>query len=380
MSRLDELFHKLLSGSCTQQEKQELYALLATPEHDTSLQRLLDEAIHSTTEDKAVDEERAEEILSIILQARPQQAKRRTLYRTLTITAAAAAAILALAVVTIRQVQPANTATTPVAEIQSEILPATSGAILTLGNGQTIPLDSQGHGVIARQGGTSVKLGKGTLAYDDVQHGEATFNTLSTPRGRVFRVTLPDGSDVWLNAASSIRYPTSFEGAERTVELTGEAYFDIRPMAGKPFRVKVGDKTEVQVLGTRFNVSAYGNDALIATTLLQGKVAVNQKVLQPGEQAQLISEASAMKIVPADTSQVIAWRNGMFNFENADIREVMKQLERWYDIDVVYENGVPPLRFGGKMERGLTLQQITRILAISNVHCRQEGRKLIITP
>lgn len=378
MSRLDELFHKLLSGSCTQQEKQELYALLATPEHDASLQRLLDDAIQATTEDKAVDDERSEEILSIILQAQPQPAKRRTLYRTLTITAAAAA-ILALAIVTIRQVQPSTQTTTPVADVHSEILPAASGAILTLGNGQTIPLDSQGHGVIAQQGGAAVKLGKGTLAYDNVQPGEATFNTLATPRGRVFRVTLPDGSDVWLNAASSLRYPTSFDRDERTVELTGEAYFDIRPVAGKPFRVKVAGKTEVQVLGTRFNVSAYGNDARIATTLLQGKVAVNRKVLQPGEQAQLTIGAADMKIVTADTSQVIAWRNGMFNFDNADIREVMKQLERWYDIDVVYENGIPPLRFGGKMERGLTLQQIMRILAISNVHCRQEGRKLIIT-
>ncbi|WP_298712177.1 FecR family protein [Chitinophaga sp.] len=379
MSRLDELFHKLLSGSCTQQEKQELYALLATPDHDADLQRLLDEAIVSDTSGKPVDDGRANEILSIILQAQARPAKRRSLYRILRIPAAAAA-VLALAYFGIRELrQPSSTKAVAVSPTAvQDILPAAEGAILTLGDGHSIPLDSQSQGVIARQGGATVKLSGGALAYDNVQTGEATFNTLTTPRGRVFRVTLPDGSGVWLNAASSLRYPTRFDKSDRTVELHGEAYFEITPMANKPFRVKAGGKTEVLVLGTRFNVSAYGNDAQIAATLLQGKVAVNQKVLQPGEQAQV--EGTALRVLKADTLQVTAWRNGMFNFENADIREVMNQLERWYDIDVVYENGVPPLRFGGKMERGLSLQQITRILAISDVHCRLEGRKLIITP
>ncbi len=216
--------------------------------------------------------------------------------------------------------------------------------------------------------------------YDDQQTGAATYNTLSTPRGRLFHVTLPDGSGVWLNAASSLRYPTSFNNEDRTVELTGEAYFDVTPMAGKPFTVKTGNRQEVLVLGTQFNVSAYPEDPVTATTLLQGKVSVQRRVLQPGQQARVSGYTNALQIITADTSQVMAWRNGMFNFENADFREVMQQLERWYDIDVIYENGIPPLRFGGKMERSLTLQQLTRILAISNVHCRLEGRKLIIMP
>ncbi|WP_341838754.1 FecR family protein [Chitinophaga caseinilytica] len=381
MSRLDELFHKLLAGACTPAEKQELYALLAKPEHDADLQRLLDEAILSTTGDeKPVADERAGAILSIILEAQAKPARRKTILRTVAITAAAAAAVAALVWTGVQQMRPAQQPLVKTEETPpQEILPASSGALLTLGNGQTVPLDSLGQGVIAQQGGTSVKLGNGSLAYDDAQPGESTFNTLSTPRGRVFHVTLPDGSGVWLNAASSLRYPTSFDAAERTVELKGEAYFDIRPMAAKPFKVKVNGRTEVLVLGTRFNVSAYGNDPLIAATLLQGKVAVDQRVLQPGEQARITGE-NAIKIVKADTSQVMAWRNGMFNFDNADIREVMKQLERWYDIDVIYETDIPPLRFGGKMERSLSLQQITRILAISDVHCRLEGRKLIITP
>lgn len=380
MSRLDELFQKLMAGACTQQEKQELYGLLAGQEHDDDLHRLLDGAIHATTgEEKPVNDDRASAILSIILQAQAPP-KRRPLLRRLAIGTAAAAAV-ALAVLGIRQLQPATPPAPLAAATHTETYPpATSGAVLTLGNGQTISLDSLEQGVIARQGGVSVKLGDGSLAYDEQQPGAATFNTLTTPRGRVFHVTLPDGSGVWLNAASSLRYPTSFGPSGRTVELTGEAYFDIRPMTGAPFTVKAGDGAEVLVLGTRFNVSAYGNEPRIATTLLQGKVSVNRSVLRPGQQARVSGGGAVTEVVEADTSRVMAWRNGMFNFGDADIREVMQQLERWYDIDVIYENGIPPLRFGGKMERSLSLQQVLRILAISDVHCRLEGRKLIITP
>ncbi|RPE08805.1 FecR family protein [Chitinophaga lutea] len=379
MSRLDTLFRKFMQGSCTQQEKQELFALIAKPEHDAALHRLLDEVIADTDEEKEVDAARAQEILSIILKAGAPPRKRPALLRTLG-KVAAAAAVLGLAFATFHYFNAAPPAAQPQrSAIVQDIPAAVSGAVLTLGDGRKVPLDSLGQGIIAQQGGATVTLAKGALAYNDHDAAEVTYNTLNTPRGRVFRVVLPDGSTVWLNAASTLRYPTSFNQHDRTVELSGEAYFDIQPQAGKPFKVKVGSHTEVLVLGTGFNVSAYQNDALVATTLLHGKVSVNRQLLQPGEQAQLANGSPTLKIMKADTSQVMAWKNGMFNFDNADIREVMKQLERWYDIDVQYENGIPPLRFGGKIERGLSLQHITRILAISNVHCRLEGRKLIVT-
>ncbi|WP_119080610.1 FecR family protein [Chitinophaga alhagiae] len=377
MSRLDELFSRFISGSCTQQEKRELFALIARPENDAALQQLLDGLIAGMDEEKEVDAARAREILSVILKAGTGKSRRSKVFSLLG-RVAAAAAVLALVAAGIRYFQQRPAAVQPAGNIVAQDIPAAvSGAVLTLGDGSKISLDSLGQGLIANQAGTKVLLGNGSVSYNSSQSAAVTFNTLNTPRGRVFHITLPDGSGVWLNAASTLRYPTSFSGADRTVELSGEAYFNISPQAGKPFKVKAAGQ-EVVVLGTGFNVSAYSNDAQMTTTLLHGKVAVNSKVLRPGEQAR-IAEGGALQISRADTSQVMAWKNGMFNFENAGIHEVMKQLERWYDIDVTYENGIPAMQFGGKIERSLSLMNITRILEISNVHCRLEGRKLIVT-
>ncbi|WP_343704131.1 FecR domain-containing protein [Chitinophaga sp.] len=377
MSRLDELFSRFINGSCTQQEKRELFALIARPENDAALQQLLDGLIAGMDEEKEVDAARAQEILSVILKAGTGKSRRSKVF-TLLKRVAAAAAILALVAAGIRYFQQ-RPATAPPAgsPVVQDIPAAVSGAVLTLADGSKISLDSLGQGLIANQAGTKVLLGKGSVSYNSSQSEAVTFNTLNTPRGRVFHITLPDGSGVWLNAASTLRYPTSFSGADRTVELSGEAYFSISPEASRPFKVKAAGQ-EIVVLGTGFNVSAYSNDAQMATTLLHGKVAVNSKVLQPGEQAR-IAEGGALKVSRVDTSQVMAWKNGMFNFENAGISDVMKQLERWYDIDVTYENGIPAMQFGGKIERSLSLMNITRILEISNVHCRLEGRKLIVT-
>ncbi len=377
MSRLDGLFTKYINGSCTQQEKRELFALIALPENDAALKALLDRLIAGMDDEKEVDAARAQEILSVILKAGTGKKTRGKTYRLLG-RAAAAAAVLALMVTGIRYFQQAKETTAPAASPVAQDIPAAvSGAVLTLGDGSKISLDSAAQGVIANQGGTQVTMGKGAVTYNSSQSTAVSFNTLHTPRGRVFHITLPDGSDVWLNAASSLRYPTSFESVDRTVELSGEAYFNISPQAEKPFRVKAAGQ-EITVLGTGFNVRAYNDDAQTATTLLHGKVAVNGAVLQPGQQARTQKDGP-VKISRTDTSQVMAWKNGMFNFENVGIDEVMKQLERWYDIDVVYENGIPAMQFGGKIERSLSLMHITRILEISNVHCRLEGRKLIVT-
>jgi ferric-dicitrate binding protein FerR (iron transport regulator) len=377
MSRLDELFERYISGSCTQREKRELFALIARPENDAALKALLDGFIAGMDEEKDVDAGRAQEILSVILKAGTEKKPRSKVFR-LFRRVAAAAAVLALAIAGIRYFQhTAGTTGSSAGPVAQDIPAAVSGAVLTLGDGSTISLDSAAQGEIANQAGTRVTMGKGAVSYNSSLSTEVSFNTLYTPRGRVFQITLPDGSEVWLNAASSLRYPTSFEGADRTVELSGEAYFDISPQANKPFKVKAAGQ-EITVLGTGFNVRAYKDDAQTATTLLQGKVAVNGAVLQPGQQARTQKDGP-LKVSRIDTSQVVAWKNGMFNFENAGIGEVMKQLERWYDIDVVYENGIPAMQFGGKIERSLSLMHITRILEISNVHCRLEGRKLIVT-
>jgi ferric-dicitrate binding protein FerR (iron transport regulator) len=219
--------------------------------------------------------------------------------------------------------------------------------------------------------------------------GAVTYNTMTTPKGRQFQLVLPDGSKVWLNAASSLRYPTVFAGNERTVEVTGEAYFEVARNATKPFVVKVGHETEVQVLGTHFNINSYKDEANINTTLLEGSVRVLNKgkkaLLKPGQSAQVAMQANqtaGIKIVnDVDMEKVMAWKNGLFNFQDASLQEVMHQLERWYDIEVVYEKGAPEIEFVGKMERSLSLSEVLRGLQISEVHFRiEQGRRLVVMP
>ncbi|MET3876716.1 FecR domain-containing protein [Chitinophaga sp. OAE865] len=279
----------------------------------------------------------------------------------------------------------------PVATKAVEITPGTQGAILTLADGRQVVLDSMASGVVAHQGGTSVVLSDGKLQYDP--SGEAAggiqYNKMTTPKGRQFEVTLPDGTKVWLNAASSIRYPTAFTGNERKVEVYGEACFEVARDAGKPFLVNVNNKASIEVLGTLFNVNAYENEKTINTTLLNGSIKVATHpasiVLKPGQQAQISTASGTNKPVGnieiinhPDMEKTMAWKNGLFNFEGAGIEEVMRQLERWYNIDVVYENGIPDIQFIGEMSRQISLSDLLEILRRTEVDFRVEGRKLIV--
>ncbi len=244
--------------------------------------------------------------------------------------------------------------------------PAKAGALLTLADGSVVSLDSLQANQIQPQGGTMVSVTNNEIVYNDQHASQVTWNTLSTPRGRLFHLVLPDGSRVWLNAESAIRYPTSFDGKDRKVELTGEAFFEVVKNEKMPFKVSIDAQTEVEVLGTAFNIDAYRNEAQIRTTLLNGSVRLNidngaaqpmSSMLRPGEQA-LVPGAgtiSQIQIEKADTAKVMAWRRGIFILEHADIKTVMRQLERWYNIDVVYEKNIPEITFGGKMGRDLSL-------------------------
>jgi ferric-dicitrate binding protein FerR (iron transport regulator) len=258
---------------------------------------------------------------------------------------------------------------------KTDVAPGGNKAILTLADGSVVTLDSAGHRTIMQ----GLRQTGGRLQYDARGNDNAgiSYNTLATPRGGQFQVELPDGTVVWLNAASSLRYPTAFTGKERRVEVTGEAYFEVAKNAELPFRVNVDDRAEIEVLGTRFNVNAYKNEKHLKATLLQGSVRVNRVVLKPGQQALLAENIQVVN--DPDLDKVMAWKNGVFNFEDASLEEVMRQLERWYDIQVVYENGIPNIRFGGKMSRNKTLGQLLRNLQDVGVHFRIEGEKLIVT-
>lgn len=264
------------------------------------------------------------------------------------------------------------------------ITPGKNGAILTLADGKQVVLDSLDNGVIANQNGSKAALKNGQLTYHPTGNasGSIVYNIMSTPKGRQFNMVLPDGTGVWLNAASSIRYPTVFTGTERKVTITGEAYFEVAANAGMPFRVIVGNQAEIEVLGTDFNINAYDNEKTLNTTLLEGSVKIRAKgknvLLKPGQQAQVSTDIKVIN--DADINKTIAWKNGLFNFNDATLEEVMKQLERWYDIEVVYEKGIPDIHFGGGMSKNIPLSDLLMILEKSKVHFHIEGRKLTVLP
>jgi ferric-dicitrate binding protein FerR (iron transport regulator) len=264
-----------------------------------------------------------------------------------------------------------------------EIRPGAKGAILTLADGSQLVLDSLS-GVVAYQNGSQAVLRNGQLSYDPAGKAEGgiAYNTMSTPRGRQFQVNLPDGTRVWLNAASSIRFPTVFTGNERQVEVSGEVYFEVAKNMKQPFRVKVNEQVDIEVLGTSFNVNAYTDEPSVNTTLIEGKVKVmaaeGAVILTPGKQAQVKDGKAGVAM--ADTDKVMAWKNGWFNFEGLSLPEIMRQLERWYDIEVLYPSGVPELALNGEMTMDVTLQGLLRGLKELGLHYKLEGKQLIILP
>lgn len=265
----------------------------------------------------------------------------------------------------------------------NEIQPASKKATLTLDDGAIIQLSDTGSRIFSA-GGTAIAQSGSVLSYQQIQIAESksVYHTLSTPKGGLFETTLQDGTKVWLNTASSLRYPVCFDGPDRIVELTGEAYFEVAQDKNKVFRVKMNEM-EVEVLGTHFNVNAFRDKGDIETTLLQGSVRVKSNsrsaLLKPGEQGRL-STTSVTVSRDVNVSDVMAWKNGLFNFNQKDISAVMNQLSRWYDIEVQYPQGQPEMRFFGEIERGLTLKSVLAILEKSNVKFELNGKKLVVYP
>lgn len=263
-------------------------------------------------------------------------------------------------------------------------MPGGNKAILTLADGSTIMLDDAKNGKVAKQAGAQIaKLTNGQLVYKALNDkpDKVVFNTLTTPRGGQFKLSLPDGSEVWLNAVSSIRYPTAFIGNERRVEITGEAYFEIAHDAAKPFKVIVNG-TEVKVLGTHFNINAYNDEASIKTTLLEGSVSLTKAgaaiTLKPGQQAQVGNSRDIKVIDNVDIDQEVAWKNGYFSFNKADLQTVMRQIGRWYDLEISYEGKIPVRQFGGKIDRNSNAAEVIKILEESKVHFRMEEKKIVV--
>lgn len=299
-----------------------------------------------------------------------------------------------------RQTTPPKT----VAVVTDVQAPVTIKATLYLANGQRVVLDSVGKGLVARQGGARIeKSASGLVAYvpaaagtGGTAGGPEVYNTLSNPRGsRVVTVSLADGTKVWLNAESSITYPAAFDGRSRRVTMTGEAYFEVARDVAHPFIVRLpavgkgnredGSWMDVEVLGTAFNVNAYNDEGAARTTLVEGSVKVSasgtSKIITPGEETAVTFGGPVMVNPHADTGQALAWKNGRFSFAHSDLKEVMRQLSRWYDVDVSYEGEIPERHFSGRIGRTLTLDQVLRVLTSTRVHYTiGPGNKLVIKP
>jgi len=274
-------------------------------------------------------------------------------------------------------------------ERPDDIIAGGHSAVLTLADGSTITLDSSHSGRLAVQNGTDIiKTAGGSLRYSSpaaqLTSGPVSYNAVYAPRGGSYQVILPDGTKVWLNADSKLRYPVAFNGQYREVTLTGEAYFEVTHNAARPFKVHVAG-SEIMVLGTSFNVNGYHDDGLIKTTLVEGKVQVatgsgKKSILHPGEQAQISNKDALNVLSDVDVAGVVAWKQGHFEFNNTDLATIMHQISRWYDIEVVFGHPAGDKRFGGGINRDQPLGNVLKILESNGVQFKWKDGKLIVNP
>ena len=371
------------------------------PEREALLGDMLTEDLASFTPGSYTDPEAAEKVWNKLSAARSSQeipeAAPAKLYRLRHWKWAAAAVVIIAAAVWLRLMSGADhNSQMAKNETAAAIEPIQQSVVLTLSDGRTIQLDSAANGKLADEGATQVmKTANGELSYQVTDNKlaaaqETLFNSMSTPPGTQYHFTLPDGTRVWMNAASSISFPTAFTGKQRLVKIKGEVYFEAYQNKEQPFLVNVNDRGLVEVLGTSFNINAYNNEQAIKTTLLEGSLLVgnwlesdrakDQVKLKPGEQALQKENNVPVVLKDVDKEKVMAWKTGIFNFNNASLQEVMRELARWYDIEVVYEKGVPELEFVGNISRKLTLQQVLNGVQGTGFKFRIEaGRKLVIT-
>jgi ferric-dicitrate binding protein FerR (iron transport regulator) len=266
-----------------------------------------------------------------------------------------------------------------------DIAPGKNTATLTLANGQKIILSNASTGQIAKQAGVNInKTANGQVVYTIAENNDVEanqFNTLSTAKGETYKVNLPDGTQVWLNAASSLTYPARFTGTDRKVTLAGEGYFEVAKDKAHPFKVAT-DQQEVTVLGTHFNVNAYKNESATKTTLLEGSVKVssgnNNQIIKPGQQATLNS--NSIKVQDIDTELATAWKNNKFIFDGDDIQYILRMVERWYNVEIEYRGPISKEKFYGAVSRYENVSEVLKTLDYDGkVHLKIEGRKIIVS-
>lgn len=388
MDRIEHLFNKYKNNNCTPEEFEELLAYYKIADQEDVLKNHIETALHEKAEDDADLQDETNEIYSH-LQAHilsEQGRSKKPLYFKL---AMAASVLLCLSFGAYFLIHPRQEQQQFTQVTKHDLLPGTERAILTVANGKKIDISGAGEGRIAVQGDIAVnKTANGSIIYQHADQPTAAntpiYNTMTTPRGGQYPLTLSDGTRVWLDAASSITFPVVFIGNERSVAITGQVYFEVAHNAAKPFKVTANDQT-VEVLGTHFNINAYTDEPDMKTTLLEGSVRITKNgqsaMLMPGQQAIVpFSKAGAIITKAADTNEAIAWHMGLFKFNNANIQTVMRQLARWYDVDISYKGAIPDRRFSGEIYRNVNASKIADILSYKQIHFRIDGKKITVLP
>lgn len=385
-TRLSILFELYYRGEASAEEAAAFHALVDSGEHDAELELLMKEKWQENDGRLFFDTMEQERMLVRIL---PPKAKVRSIHLFKRLLVAASLIGVLLVGYWFYHSSPTTKGGGATAALQQDVAPGGDKAVLTLANGQRIILDSS-KGTVAKEGGVTVINLNGKLSYEQ-QDGklEVSYNTISTPKGGQYQLVLVDGSKVWLNAASSLRFPTAFIGSIREVELSGEGYFEIAKDASKPFHVKALGQN-VEVLGTHFNINAYDNELYTKTTLLEGSVKVKSEVgsrkslvLKPGQQSTLRQAQGDMQLTEdADTEQAVAWKNGLMVFHNADAATILREIERWYNVDVEIKGELPKRSFYLDGSRKMKLSELLRGLEVNHIKFTIDGenRKLTVFP
>ncbi|MBB6111960.1 FecR family protein [Mucilaginibacter lappiensis] len=390
---LGKLIAKYLRNELTEQENDQLEQWLQADMHNQELfRKLTDETLIDSELETFEANDKDKAWKNIVKKTRFKRISRKK--STTKKWPAYAAAIIILITIGVTLTRYRNTSGEQKMAVkpQKDLLPGSNKAILTLADGSKILLDDAKRGKIASQQNIVItKDESGELVYQVAETAKSeelppvekiVMNMLATPRGGQYQIVLPDGTRVWLNSASSLRYPTTFAGNERRVELNGEAYFEVSKDPNKPFYVKTTTQT-VAVLGTHFNINSYPDEVATKTTLLEGSIRVTSNTngatvkLKPGEQA--VNTVNAIDVKEnADIDEAVAWKNGKFLFRNTDLHTIMRQLSRWYDVDVEYQGNVVQKHYRGRISRNVPVSEIFQILKTSGINFTIDGRKIIV--
>jgi transmembrane sensor len=394
------LLQKHVAGTLTEDEKTELAAFVNRKQSKEAVVAALEDLIleHESTED--YDEKRFIPLITGILKAdtatesdeektdpdavktsRQKSGRKRTWWMIAALAIVAASSLYFYFHRQFVESGPENNNK----PVQNDASPGGNKAVLTISDGSTFALDSISSGFITQQGNVQlVKTNHNELKYNisgDINDA-ILFNTVSTPRGGQYTILLSDGSRVKLNSSSSITYPVRFTGTERNVTITGEAYFEITHNASMPFKVRVYDM-EVEVQGTQFNINAYTDEPAMKTTLLRGSLKLSKnstkRILQPMQQGQFDNEGNYTLEKDIDVNEVIAWKDGLFEFSNTELKTVMRELGRWYDVDIIYEVGSPVDQpVSCEIKRNVNLSEVLKLLQKNDIRCRIEEKTLFV--